>query len=80
MKVKCILCGKEITSTDKYVLFGIEGDFAHVQCNNNKEKYYDKIDNMTDKEFVKYMTKDIKNKKYIWKFSKAPWQIYFYDV
>ena len=43
MKVKCILCGKEITSTDKYVLFGIDGDFAHVQCNNNKEKYYDKI-------------------------------------
>lgn len=51
----CCICGKEVKDTDEFVWFGVDGDKIHKKCEVNKDKFYDKINNMTDKEFKDYL-------------------------
>ena len=51
----CCICGKEVKDTDEFVWFGLDGDKIHKKCEVNKDKFYDKINNMTDEEFKDYL-------------------------
>lgn len=53
--MRCILCGKDITCDEAYMLFNFDGDFAHVNCNKNKDSYFTAINNLTDDEFEEYL-------------------------
>lgn len=51
----CFVCGKEVTKNDEFEWFGCDGDKIHKSCECNLEKAYDRVNNMSDKEFVNYL-------------------------
>ena len=51
----CFVCGEVVTKDDEYVWFGYDGDKIHKKCEKNIEKACDRINNMTDEEFEKYL-------------------------
>ena len=53
--MKCIVCGNRIEEGEDAILFGVDGDFMHKKCQPMWERYIDKIDNMSDAEFRKYL-------------------------
>lgn len=56
--MKCIYCNKEINVCDKksYRLCGLDGDFIHTNCTEKFHKQQDIINNMTDNQFINYIT------------------------
>lgn len=54
--MKCIYCGEQINSSDKYEVFTLDGDFIHVKCKKPLDKEMTIISNMTDKEFENWLT------------------------
>ena len=51
----CFVCGRQVTEDDDYEWFGCDGDRIHKKCKPNLEKAYDRINNMSDSEFRKYL-------------------------
>ena len=51
----CFVCGKAVTEDDEFVWFGLDGDKIHKSCEKNLQIACDRINNMTDEEFKKYL-------------------------
>lgn len=51
----CFVCGKPVLENDEYIWHGLDGDKVHKNCEKNLQSAYDFIDNMTNKEFEKYL-------------------------
>ena len=54
----CFVCNKEIKANDHRVLFGLDGDFIHKECEFKKDDVMEKINNMTTKQFIAYMLEE----------------------
>lgn len=52
---KCFVCGKQVSENDKFIWFGLDGEKIHKNCEKNLQNAYDRINNMTDEEFSKYL-------------------------
>lgn len=53
--MKCMHCKKEIKLTEKYSLFGLDGDFIHDDCKSKLYEQIEIINKMEDEEFEYYM-------------------------
>lgn len=53
--MNCIVCGNRIEEGEDMILLGMDGDFMHKRCQPMWEKFKDKINNMSDDEFYKYL-------------------------
>lgn len=54
--MNCCHCNKEIKEhSEEYELFGCDGDFIHKKCRPEINKEMDRLGNMSDKEFYKWM-------------------------
>ena len=51
----CFVCGKLVTDTDEFIWHGLDGDKIHKKCDANRQKAYDKINNMSNDEFKRYL-------------------------
>jgi len=51
----CFVCDKVITEDEPHEPFGLDGDFIHVNCKPHLDDAYDRINNMSDDEFIKYI-------------------------
>lgn len=51
----CFVCGKLVTEDDEFIWHGLDGDKIHKRCEKNLQKACDWINNMTDKDFKKYI-------------------------
>ena len=51
----CFVCGKPVTEDDEFEWFGLDGDKIHKKCKPNLDDACEFINNMTDKEFEKYL-------------------------
>lgn len=56
--MNCFVCKNVIRNDESRVLFGYDGDFIHTSCEKEKDKAMEKIDNMTDEEFRKYLLRE----------------------
>lgn len=52
---KCFVCDKPIKENDEFIWHGCDGDKIHKRCEMNLQKVYDRINNMTDEEFSRYL-------------------------
>ena len=53
--MKCIVCGNRIEEGEDMMLLGMDGDFMHKRCQLMWEKFKNRINNMSDAEFCKYV-------------------------
>ena len=53
--MKCCYCNKELKHSDNYEPFGCDGDFIHVKCLPQMEKYMNKINSMSDDDFIRWI-------------------------
>ena len=53
--MECIVCGSRIEEGENIILLGMDGDFMHKRCQPMWEKFKDRINNMSDNEFHKYL-------------------------
>ena len=51
----CFICGKPVEDKDEFIWHGLDGDKIHANCCENKQRAYDKINNMSDNEFKRYL-------------------------
>ena len=51
----CFECKKEIKLSEPYELLGCDGDFIHVTCKEAWNRKIDRINSMSDKEFIGWM-------------------------
>lgn len=56
--MKCIVCGNIIDECEDKILVDIDGDFMHNRCQPMWENFKDRINNMSDAEFNKYLLGD----------------------
>ena len=52
---KCFVCNEEVEKNDEYEWFGHDGDKIHKKCKPNLDKAYDFINNMSNKQFKKFL-------------------------
>ncbi|MCF0108213.1 MAG: hypothetical protein HUJ59_04375 [Bacilli bacterium] len=58
--MKCIYCGKKINECEEeYEIHSCDGDFIHTKCKDGWNKHCERINNMTDEEFIRYMKGEI---------------------
>ena len=53
--MNCIVCGNRIEDGEDVMLLGMDGDFMHKKCQPMREEFKNRIDNMSDIEFHKYL-------------------------
>ena len=51
----CFVCGKPVAEDEEFIWHGLDGDKIHKSCEKNLQNAYDKINNMSDEEFSKYL-------------------------
>jgi hypothetical protein len=51
----CFVCNKPVTESDEFIWHGCDGDKIHKRCEINLQQTYDRINNMTDEEFSRYL-------------------------
>ena len=51
----CFVCGELVTEDDEYVWFGCDGDKVHKKCEKYIDQACERINNMTNEEFTKYL-------------------------
>lgn len=52
---KCLVCDKPVKDNEEFVWHGLDGDKIHKRCEKDLQKFYDRIDKMSDEEFKKYL-------------------------
>ena len=56
----CVHCGKKIKEySEKYELWGVDGDFIHTKCKKAHEREIDRVVKMKDEKFVSWLVGDI---------------------
>lgn len=53
--MKCFICKKQIQPFEKYEIYGLDGDFIHLDCKPKMEELIKCINNMTDEEFIRWL-------------------------
>lgn len=52
---KCLVCGNEVKDNEEFEWHGLDGDKVHKKCKSKLEDHYNKIDNMPDEEFGRWI-------------------------
>ena len=52
---KCFACDRLIMMGEEFIWHGLDGDKIHKRCEKDLQKVYDRINNMTDEEFSRYL-------------------------
>ena len=53
--MKCFVCKKWIHSPEKYEIYGLDGDFIHLNCKPKMKELIKRIDEMSDEEFIGWL-------------------------
>lgn len=56
---KCFVCDRLIMMGEEFIWHGCDGDKIHKRCEKDLQKFYDRINNMTDEEFSRYLLGEI---------------------
>lgn len=51
----CFVCDKPVLEGEEFIWHGCDGDKIHKRCEENLQKAYDRINNMSDEEFSRYL-------------------------
>ena len=51
----CFVCDKPVKEDDEFIWHGLDGDKIHKRCKKDLQKAYDRINNMSDEEFGRYL-------------------------
>lgn len=53
--MKCFICKKQIQSSEEYEIYGLDGDFIHLDCKPKMEELIKRINEMSDEEFIGWL-------------------------
>ena len=54
-EMKCLVCKKQIQSYEEYEIYGLDGDFIHLDCKPKMEELIKCINEMSEEEFIRWL-------------------------
>ena len=53
--MKCLICKKQIQQSEEYEIYGLDGDFIHLNCKPKMEELIKHINEMSEEEFIGWL-------------------------